>query len=77
MVSDGVDTLVITGGETDICVLATVLGAVDLGFRVIVVTDALCSSADSVHDAALKLYRDRFGLQIEAVELDELIDGWR
>lgn len=77
LVSAGVDTLVITGGETDICVLATVLGAVDIGFRVIVVTNALCSSADSVHDAALKLYRDRFGLQIEAVELDELLDGWR
>ncbi|MDQ8029137.1 MAG: isochorismatase family cysteine hydrolase [Brevundimonas sp.] len=77
LVASGIDTLVVTGGETDICVLATVLGAVDLGFRVVVVTDALCSSADSVHDAALKLYRDRFGLQIETVELDELLDGWR
>lgn len=77
LAAGGVDTLVITGGETDICVLATVLGAVDLGFRVIVVTDALCSSADSVHDAALKLYRDRFRLQIETVDTDELLDGWR
>jgi nicotinamidase-related amidase len=39
-----VDTLIITGSETDVCVLATVLDAVDLGFRVIVVEDALCSS---------------------------------
>ena len=31
-----VDTLVVTGAETDMCVLAAVLGAVDLGFRVIV-----------------------------------------
>ena len=29
----GIDTLVITGGETDVCVLATVLGAIDRGFR--------------------------------------------
>lgn len=77
LVGSGVDTLVITGGETDICVLATVLGAVDLGFRVIVLTDALCSSADSVHDAVLKLYRDRFALQIETVTLEALLDGWR
>ena len=38
-----VDTLVVTGGETDICVLATVLGAVDRGFRVVLVSDAICS----------------------------------
>jgi nicotinamidase-related amidase len=35
----GVDTLVITGAETDVCVLAAVLGAVDLGYRVVVVSD--------------------------------------
>jgi len=28
----GVDTVIVTGGETDVCVLATVLGAVDWGF---------------------------------------------
>jgi Isochorismatase family len=48
---DGIDTVIITGGETDVCVLATMLGAIDWGFRVILVTDALCSSADETHDA--------------------------
>ena len=53
--SAGVDTVVITGGETDVCVLATIMGAIDWGFRVIVVTDALCSSADDSrrHDECL------------------------
>jgi nicotinamidase-related amidase len=32
--------LTVTGSETDVCVLATVLDAVDLGYRVIVVRDA-------------------------------------
>lgn len=32
------------GDETDVCVLATMLGAIDRGFRTILVTDALCSS---------------------------------
>ena len=33
--------LVITGSETDVCVLGTVLGAVDLGYRVITVRERL------------------------------------
>jgi nicotinamidase-related amidase len=32
----GIESLVITGAETDVCVLAAVLDAVDLGYRVVV-----------------------------------------
>lgn len=41
-----IGALVITGGETDVCVLATVPGAVDRGYRIVLATDAICSSAD-------------------------------
>jgi nicotinamidase-related amidase len=64
-------TVVITGGETDMCVLATVLGAIDLGYKVIIVRDALCSAMDETHDAVLKLYRKRFSQQIESMSADE------
>lgn len=57
----GADTLVVTGGETDVCVLGTVLGAVDLGSRVIVATDGLCNSSDEAPDPMLTLYRGRYG----------------
>ncbi|MGO4175883.1 cysteine hydrolase family protein [Bosea sp. TAF32] len=72
-----VDTAIITGGETDVCVLATVLGAVDRGLRVVLVTDALCSSADSTHDALMELYLNRFSEQIEASSAAEVLANWR
>ncbi|GAA2830794.1 nicotinamidase-related amidase [Aminobacter aminovorans] len=71
-----VNTLVITGGETDVCVLATVLGAIDRGFRVVLVTDALCSSSDSTHDAIMELYHSRFSEQVEATTVQGVLDGW-
>ena len=72
-----VDTLIITGSETDVCVLATVLDAVDLGFRVIVVEDALCSSFDEGHDALMTLYRNRFSEQIELMTQAHVFELWR
>ena len=71
-----VGTLIITGSETDVCVLATVLEGVDRGFRVIVVEDGLCSSSDQGHDALMTLYRTRFTDQIELLELDAVLGLW-
>jgi nicotinamidase-related amidase len=73
----GIQTVIITGGETDVCVLATMLGAIDWGFRVILVTDAVCSSADETHDAMMNVYMNRFGEQVETVTTQTLLDGWR
>jgi nicotinamidase-related amidase len=58
------------------CVLAAVLDAVDLGFRVVLPTDALCSSSDQSHDALLNLYRSRFGQQVETAEAETILACW-
>jgi nicotinamidase-related amidase len=71
-----VDSIVITGGETDVCVLAAVLDAVDLGYRVIVASDALCSVSDQGHDNLLQLYSERFQQQIEVASCEAILDAW-
>ncbi|ARO26484.1 cysteine hydrolase [Rhizobium sp. S9] len=73
--SERVDTLVITGGETDVCVLAATLGAIDLGYRVIMLKDAVFSSADDTYDASLELLHDRFSVQLELMETVEFLSG--
>ena len=72
----GIDSLVITGAETDMCVLATVLDAVDLGYRVVLATDALCSSSDTTHDALMTLYRQRYSQQIETSDSETVLTCW-
>ncbi|MGY3478557.1 isochorismatase family protein [Bradyrhizobium ottawaense] len=48
-----------TGSETDVCVLPTVPDALDVGYRVVVIKDGLCSSFDAAHEAPLHLYAKR------------------
>ncbi|MGE3149039.1 MAG: cysteine hydrolase family protein [Pseudorhodoplanes sp.] len=72
----GINSLIITGSETDVCVLATVLDAVDLGFRVIVVRDAVCSSSDAGHDALLRVYHGRYSEQIETASAEDVLRLW-
>lgn len=71
-----IDSLVISGAETDVCVLAAVMDAVDHGYRVVLATDAICSSSDETHDALLSLYRRRFNEQIETADAETILSCW-
>jgi nicotinamidase-related amidase len=77
LVEKKVGTVVISGAETDVCVLSTVLSAVDLGFRIVIVEDALCSSSDIGHDALMTMYRTRFHGQVDLLTAEELAEFWR
>jgi nicotinamidase-related amidase len=68
---------IISGSETDVCVLGTVLSAVDIGYRVIVVRDAVCSSSDEGHDMLLRLYHTRFSEQIETADAETILSRWQ
>lgn len=72
----GIRTIVMAGGETDVCVLATVMQAIDLGFRVVLPVDALCSTSDGAHDALVDLFRRRFSAQVAATTTAEVLQRW-
>jgi len=58
----------VTGCETDVCVLSTVLGAIDRGYFVVVPRHAVCGSVDATHDAAITILAQRYGTQIAVVD---------
>ena len=49
----GIETLIITGVTTEVCVSSTLRTAVDLGYRCITVSDACASGDPTLHKAAL------------------------
>ncbi|MFO1350526.1 MAG: isochorismatase family protein [Gammaproteobacteria bacterium] len=72
------DTLIVSGVETDVCVLATVLDAIDAGYRVIVVADAVAASrrpATARARAVLEAVLPRFDQQVETVSATELLES--
>jgi nicotinamidase-related amidase len=77
LTQESINTLVITGFETDVCVLATVLAAIDLGYRVVLVKDALASSNEAGEKAALHQVFSRFDQQIEVIDTEELFGNWQ
>jgi nicotinamidase-related amidase len=54
-----------------------VLSAIDLGYRIILVQDALCSSSDESHDAILGLYCQRFDIQPGVASLEKILGLWQ
>ena len=50
-------TAVLVGAETDVCVAQSAVGLVDLGYRVVVVTDATFSPG-AMHEAGLRQMRE-------------------
>ena len=69
-------TLICTGVETDVCVLATVMEAMDYGYRVVIPSDAIHSSNPASHAATMDHVYRRFEDQIEIGTTDEILANW-
>ena len=51
----GIETLIMTGVTTEVCVSSTLRAAIDLGYRCITVSDACASGDPSLHKTALDM----------------------
>lgn len=68
----GIDTIVFAGTSTEGCVESTACDAVDLGYRVIVASDACAASTKHSHQTALERMA---GASIEVCSSEELCAG--
>jgi nicotinamidase-related amidase len=69
--------LIFSGVETDVCVLATLLAAVDRGYRSIVARDAVASGNAAGHRAALETVIVRYEMQIEIADTADILVQWQ
>lgn len=77
LAAENVDTIIMSGVETDVCVYASMLAAVDLGYRVVLAADALGSADLKAHDAVLQHLVPRLPEQIEPMTTAAILDRWK
>ena len=72
----GVTSLVLTGTMTDICVLATVVGAFNREYRLSVVADGVATLWPEIQRATLDIVGRAFGRVVSSKEVLDTISGW-
>jgi nicotinamidase-related amidase len=73
--AQGIETVVITGTVTQICVDETARGAFNYGFNGVTVSDAVSSFAPDLHAATLKNLAMKFGRVATAAEVVAAVRG--
>jgi len=72
----GVRSLVVTGTMTDICVLATVVGAFNHEYRVTVVEDGVATLWPEIQRATLDIIRRAYGRVVPAKVVADEMAAW-
>ncbi len=70
LAAHGCDTVVVCGASTSGCVRATVVDALQYGYRVVVAREAVCDRAPAAHAASLADIDAKYG---DVVGLDEAV----
>jgi nicotinamidase-related amidase len=68
--------LVLSGVETDACVFATAIDAIDRGHRVVIASDAVTSFSLDAHRAALDHILPRYAPLIDLATTSDIIAAW-
>jgi len=74
--AQGITTLVVTGTMTDICVLATVVGAFNREYRVTVVEDAVTTLWPEIQRATLDILARAYARVASAKEITDTVEHW-
>jgi nicotinamidase-related amidase len=72
----GVTSLVITGTLTDICVLATVVGAFNREYRITVAEDAVATLWPEIQRATLDIIGRAYGRVVSSKEIIDQVAAW-
>jgi biuret amidohydrolase len=70
----GIETLILTGVTTEVCVSSTLRSAVDLGYRCITVSDACASGDPTLHKAVLAMTGVEGGVFGEVATTVEVVE---
>lgn len=72
----GVTSLVVTGTMTDICVLATIVGAFNREYRVTVVEDGVATLWPEIQRATLDIVGRAFGRVVSSKQVLDTLSTW-
>jgi nicotinamidase-related amidase len=72
---EGVDTVVVAGTVTQLCVEDTTRGAFHHGYKTILLGDCVSSFVPDLHAATLKNHAMKFGMLMDSAELTRRVAG--